>query len=87
MIKIGQKYRETRNCLGEPVKANLTILDGPRVVEKQREWYCKRDYIRKYVSQATGEIITEKARDFYWLGEDFLELKLKRKEMLLNEKR
>ena len=83
MFEIGQIYRETSNCLGEPVKAKLTILEGPRVVEKRREWYCKRDYIRKYVSQATGEIITEKACDCYWLGEDFLESKLKRKEMFL----
>ena len=41
MFKIGDKYRETSNCLGEPVKANLTILKGPRIIQKRKEYYCK----------------------------------------------
>ena len=83
MIKIGQKYRETKNCLGEPVKANLTILDGPRIVEKRREWYCRRFFIEEVTSKITGETIYLRTAHCYWLGEDYLENKIEKRRMYL----
>lgn len=83
-IKIGNKYRETSNCLGEPMKANLTILKGPRVVKKRNEYYCKSFFVKEVVNSKTGEKLFLKITRFYWLGEDYLENKIKEGRMHLH---
>ena len=72
MFKIGNKYRETSNCLGEPRKANLTILEGPRVVQKRNEYYCKKFFIKEVVNPENGEKLFLRIIRLYWLGEDYL---------------
>ena len=83
MFKIGDKYRETSNCLGEPIKANLTILEGPRVVQKRNEYYCKCFFVKEVIGPKTGKKIFLRINRFYWLGEDYLENKINTKRMYL----
>lgn len=87
MFKIGDKYRETSNCLGEPRKANLTILEGPRVVQKRNEYYCKCFFVKEVVNPETGKKFFLRIVNFYWLGEDFLENKIKEGRMHLHARK
>lgn len=83
MFKIGDKYRETSNCLGEPVKANLTILKGLRIIQKRKEYYCKCFFVKEIINPETGKKFFLRITRFYWLGEDFLENKRKEGRMYL----
>ena len=87
MFKIGDKYRETSNCLGEPIKANLTILKGPRVIQNHKEYYCKCFFVKEVVNPETGKKFLSRITHFYWLGEDFLENKLNEGRMHLRHER
>lgn len=83
MFKIGEKYRETSTCLEESVKANLTILKGPKTRNGDKEYYCKIFVVKEIINPRTGEKFMFKSINYYWLGEDFLQNKLNRGRMYL----
>lgn len=88
MFKIGEKYRETKDCFGIDVNVNLTIVDGPRKMGDRKEWYCKGFHVKEAINPRTKEKFLAKFTNFYWLGEDYLLNNLNQGRMYLrHEKR
>ena len=86
-IKIGDKYCETLDCLGKPIKANLTILKGPRVVQNRNEYYCKSSFVKEVINPKTGKKFSSRIIRFYWLGEDYLLNNLNQGRMYLKHEK